>query len=93
MIIMLTEKEIDISKELFSKIKWAISFTSSKDFKIYKGKLRIIQGTNLAYVEPHKLVLNNTLFLFFNGNEYFYVNNLENKYPLSSFRDYLKNNK
>lgn len=42
--------------------------------KIYQGSLRVIEHSNLAYVEPHKLVIKNNLYLFFNEYDYFYVN-------------------
>lgn len=32
--------------------------------KIYQGSLRVIEHSNLAYVEPHKLVIKNNLYLF-----------------------------
>ena len=42
--------------------------------KIYQGSLRVIEHSNLAYVEPNKLVIKNNLYLFFNEHDYFYVN-------------------
>lgn len=33
---------------------------------IFEGCLRIIEHTNLAYVEPHRVIIKNKLFLFFN---------------------------
>ncbi len=42
--------------------------------KIYQGSLRVIEHSNLAYVEPNKLVIKNNLYLFFNEYDYFYVN-------------------
>ena len=51
--------------------------------------LRVIEHSNLAYVEPHKLVIKNNLYLFFNEHDYFYVNDLRNKYPLSQLKDYI----
>lgn len=42
--------------------------------KIYQGSLRVIEHSNLAYVESNKLVIKNNLYLFFNEYDYFYVN-------------------
>lgn len=50
---------------------------------IKNGSLKIIEHTNLAYVEPHRVYL----FLFFNNHEYFYIGNLENKYPIGRLQD------
>ena len=61
----------------------------SKKYKIYEGCLRIVEHTNLAYVEPHKVIINNQLYLFFNEQKYFYLGNLQNKVPLSELSEYI----
>ena len=50
------KKEIAISKELHSKIEWACTFSNCKP-KIKNGNLRMVEKTNLAYVEPHTAVI------------------------------------
>ena len=62
---------------------------SKQEYKIYEGCLRIVELTNLAYVEPHKVIMNNQLYLFFNEQEYFYLGNLQNKVPLSELSEYI----
>ncbi len=66
--IRIVKKKNKIREELFSKIEWACSLNSIKleHIRIYEGCLRIIEHTNLAYVEPHRVIINDTLFLFFN---------------------------
>lgn len=81
------KKEITISDELLSKIEWFCKKNNTKP-EIYNGYLRIIEHTNLAYVEPHRVIIKDTLFLFFNDHDYFYINDLTNKYPLSKFKNY-----
>ena len=49
--------------------------------------MRIIEHTNLAYVEPHVVTIEETNYLFFNEHEYFYIGNLNNKHPISKFRE------
>ena len=49
----------------------------------------MVEKTNLAYVEPHTAVIKDKLYLFFNEHDYFYVNDLRNKYPLSQLKDYI----
>lgn len=85
------KKQINISKELNSKIEWAcqLKLKGKEKTKIYQGSLRVIEHSNLAYVEPHRLVIKNKLYLFFNEHDYFYVNDLRNKYPLSQLKDYI----
>ena len=83
------KKKINISKELNSKIEWAcqLKLKGKEKPKIYQGSLRVIEHSNLAYVEPHKLVIKNNLYLFFNEQDYFYIGSLDNKYPLSKFNE------
>ena len=50
------KKEIAISKELHSKIEWACTFSNCEP-KIKNGNLRMIEKTNIAYVEPHTAVI------------------------------------
>ena len=54
-----------MSDELKTKIDWSCRFAKHK-YEIYEGCLRIVEHTNLAYVEPHKVIINNRLYLFFN---------------------------
>ena len=81
------KKQINISKEVNSKIEWAYQLKGKT--KIYQGSLKVIEHINLAYVEPNKLVIKNNLYLFFNEHDYFYVNDLRNKYPLSGLKYYI----
>ena len=85
------KQEINMSKELLSKIEWAcrLKFKGKEQPQIINGCLRIIEHTNLAYVEPHRVIIKDSLYLFFNEHDYFYVNNLRNKYPLSQLKDYI----
>ena len=82
------KKEINMSKELLSKIEWTCKMKKVKP-KIYNGTLRIIKHTNLAYVEPHRVIIKDKLYLFFNEQNYFYIGNLRKKYPLSKLQEYI----
>lgn len=88
----ITRKEINISKELKSKIMWAcqLKLKGKEKPQIINGCLKIIEHTNLAYVEPHKVIIKNNLYLFFNEHDYFYIGNLGNKYPLSKLQEYIE---
>ena len=85
------KKEINMSKELLSKIEWAcrLKFKGKEQPQIINGCLRIIEHTNLAYVEPHRVIINNKLLLFFNEHDYFYVTDLRTKYPMSKLQEYI----
>ena len=77
-----------MTNELFSKIEWACSFENVKP-KILEGNLRIIDKTNIAYVEPHRVIIKEKLFLFFNDLDYFYIGDLLHKYPISKLREFI----
>ena len=85
------KKEITIQNELLSKIKWACTF-SNCETKIKNGNLRRLEKFNIAYVEPHSVLIKEKLYLFFNQHEYFYIGNLANKIPLSRLRDFISGN-
>ena len=85
------KREIAIEKELRSKIEWAGTFSNCEP-KIENGNLRMVEKTNIAYVEPHRAFIKDKLYLFFNEHEYFYIGNLANKYPLSKLRDFINGN-
>lgn len=53
---------------------------------------RLIEHTNLAYVEPHRVIIKDRLYLFFNEHDYFYVNDLSTKYPLSKLKEHINGN-
>lgn len=57
--LQITKKEINMSKELLSKIEWAcrLKFKWKEQPQIINGCLRIIEHTNLAYVEPHRVLI------------------------------------
>ena len=88
------KKEINMSKELLSKIEWAcrLKFKGKGQPQIVNGCLRIIEHTNLAYVEPHRVIIKDSLYLFFNEHDYFYVNDLSTKYPLSKLQEHISGN-
>ena len=84
--IRIVKRKISIEKELLSKIEWACTFSNCEP-KIKNGNLRMVEKTNIAYVEPHTVIIKDKVYLFFNEHEYFYINNLANKYPLSRLRE------
>ena len=80
------KRKISMNEELLSKIKWACTFSNCEP-KIRNGDLRMVEKTNIAYIEPHTAIIKDKLYLFFNEHEQFYINNLTNKYPLSLLRE------
>ena len=85
--INIVKKKNNIKRELLSKIEWACSLNAIKlEHKmIFEGCLKIIEHTNLAYVEPHRVIIKDKLFLFFNEHDYFYK---EKILQLCKFKEY-----
>ena len=83
------KREIAISKELHSKIEWACTFSNCEP-KIKNGNLRMVEKTNIAYVDPHKVIINDIKFLFFNGVDCFYINSLNDKHEFSELETMFK---
>ena len=84
--IEIVKRKINMTDELRSKIKWACTFSNCEP-KIRNGNLRMVEKTNIAYVEPHTAIIKDKVYLFFNEHEYFYIGNLENKYPIARLQD------
>ena len=83
------KEKLDLSPELERKINWAKNYTSTS-ITLEKGHLIRLEPTNLAYVDPHKVIINNYTFLFFNGVESFYINSLKEQHNLSELEKYFK---
>ena len=86
----LIKERLDIEESLEKRIKNILKFLNIKS-KIVKGNIISIKNINLAYIEPHKLVIGNTTYLFFNECENVYINNLENHILLKDLQDHIKN--
>ena len=86
--IKIIKKKINMSDELKAKINWSCKF-NNRPYQIIEGHLRIVEHTNLAYVEPHRVIIKDKLYLFFNDVNYFYVGNVAQKIPISRLSDYI----
>ena len=83
------KKEIEIEESLKKKIEFICSFCNTTPI-IENGSLRIIERTNLAYVEPHRIIIKGITFLAFNYETCIYVENLENKILIKDLESYIK---
>lgn len=57
---------------------------------IINGSIRKIDKTNLNYIEPHRVIINNVMFLAFNYSNEIYINNLSKKIKISELENYIK---
>ena len=83
------KEELSLEDSLRKKIEFICDFTKNKP-TIINGSIRKIDKTNLTYIEPHRIIINNTTFLAFNYSNEIFIENLSNKIKLSELEDYLK---
>lgn len=57
---------------------------------IENGNIRKIDKTNLNYIEPQRIIINNVMFLAFNYSNEIYINNLSKKIKISELENYIK---
>ena len=88
----LIKERLDIEESLEKRIKITLKFLNIKS-KIIKGNIINIPKTNLAYIEPHKLIINDITYLFFNECNDIYINTLEQSIPFNEFETHIKANK
>ena len=83
------KEEPSLEESLKKKIEFICDFTNNKP-TIINGNIRKVDKTNLIYIEPHRIIINNTTFLAFNYSNEIFIENLSNKIKLSELEDYLK---
>ena len=83
------KEELPIEESLRKKLELICEFAKTTP-KIINGSIRKIDKTNLTYIEPHRIIINNTAFLAFNYSNEIFIENLSNKIKLSELEDYLK---
>ncbi len=83
------KEELSLEESLKKKIEFICDFTNTKP-TIINGNIRKIDRTNLIYIEPHRIIINNITFLAFNYSNEIFIENLSNKIKLSELEDYLK---
>ena len=84
-----TKQEVRMEESLRKRLEFICEFCSAKPI-IINGNLRIIDKTNLTYLEPHRIIINDITFLAFNYSNEIFIENLSNKIKLSELEDYLK---
>ena len=77
------KEELSLEESLKKKIEFICDFTNTRP-TIINGNIRKVDRTNLIYIEPHRIIINNITFLAI------FIENLSNKIKLSELEDYLK---
>ena len=83
------KEELSLEESLRKKIEFICDFTNNKP-TIINGSIRKIDKTNLTYIEPHRIIINNIMFLVFNYSNDVYIKNFGNKIKINELEDYLK---
>ena len=71
-------KELEISENLLKKVEMICKFACVKP-TITNGTIKNIKETNIAYVKPHIIEINNIDYLMFDDFDYIFVNGYDDK--------------
>ena len=80
--IKIIKEEIKIEKSLESRLKIICDFCNTTP-TIINGSIRRVEHTNLTYIEPHRIIINDITFLVFNYFNEIFIENLNNKIKFS----------
>ena len=83
------KEKLEIDETLNKRINNLLKFLNIKS-KLTNGNIINISKTNLAYIEPHKLIINGTTYLFFNNCKKVYINNLEHSILLNELEKHIR---
>ena len=78
-----------MEEALKNKIEFICSFCNITP-TIHNGSIKMIEHTNLQYVEPHRIIIKGITFLAFNYEYNIYVENLSKPIPLKDLEEYIK---
>ena len=82
-------KELNISEELRKKVDMICKFACVKP-KYQNGNIKSIKETNIAYVKPHIITINNIDYLMFDDYDYIFVNGYKEKIMFKDLENYIK---
>ena len=87
--IKIIKEEIEIDESLVSRLSVICDFCNTTP-EIINGSIRKVDKTNLSYIEPHKIIIKNNVFLAFNYSNEIYINNLSRKIKINKLENYIK---
>lgn len=88
-IISIIKKEIDVEEYLRKRLEIICDFCNTTP-TIINGSIRKSDKTNLNYIEPHRIIINNNVFLAFNYYNKIYINNFSKKIKINDLKNYIK---
>ena len=90
--ITIETKEIKISEELKKKVEMICRFTNTTPI-IKNGSVRNLKGTNIAYAEPHKIIINGITYLIFDESNKVFIDDLYNEISINELENHIKTHK
>ena len=87
--VTIKNEKIEMEEALKNKIEFICSFCGTTP-TIYNGNIKIIEHTNLQYVEPHRVIIKGITFLVFNYSKTIYIGNLRNSIEIKDLEDFIK---
>ncbi len=87
--VTIKNEKIEMEEALKNKIEFICSFCGTIPI-IYNGNIKMIEHTNLQYVEPHRIIIKGITFLAFNYENTLYIENLSNAISLNDLEQYIK---
>ena len=88
-VIKIITQELEIESNLKQRLEFICEFCHIKP-TIINGSIRKIDKTNLSYIEPHRIIINDITFLAFNYSTEIYIKNLSKKIQITELESYLK---
>lgn len=85
----IVKEKLEIDELLEKKVNNLLKFNNIKG-KLENGYIISLTNTNIAYIEPHTLAINENTYLFFNECEDVYINDLSRSIPLKELEYFIK---
>lgn len=82
------KEEIEMEVSLKKRIEFICDYAKIKT-KFMNGNIINIEHTNPNYVEPHRVIIKNKIFLVFNYSNEIYIENLSKKILIKDLDKYI----
>lgn len=82
-------KDLPMSDKLEKKINMVCRFAGVKP-NIIKGEVRNIKGTNIAFVKPHILSVNDKNYLLFDESDDIFVNGFKSSIKFKDLKVHIR---
>ena len=84
-------KKLEISKELKRKVDMICRFANVK-YNFVNGTIKDIKESNISYVKPHILTINNNDYLIFENYDYVFINGYSKRIRFKDLQKYIRKN-